>query len=170
MPNATFIIIGLALILGACKSPIEPDLSQDLGVVLTEPIMRHTNIVWSPDSREIFYVSASREQLRAVDVQSKSTRTVAAIYKGYLPYGISYDGNYLYYSSDGLYRLAFNGQNIERLVNNISIQSGYPDLPIMALSPDNLHLAYMTARNRGDPLCSQIGECSIIENGPAVDQ
>lgn len=152
MRNTTFLIIGLALLCGACKSPTEPDLSQDLGVVLTEPIMRETNIVWSPDSREIFYVSASPEQLRAVDVQSKSVRTIEANNHKYLPFGISYDGKYFYYSSDGLYSLAFNGQNIERLVNNISIQSGYPDLPIMALSPDNLHLAYMTARNRGDSL------------------
>lgn len=156
MRNATLLIIGLALIFGACKSPSEPepDLSQDLGVVLTEPIMRQTNIVWSPDSREIFYVSASPEQLRAVDVQSKSTRIVEAVYQGYLPYGTSYDGKYFYYiaQDNNLCRLAINGQNIQRLLSNVSYEWGEPKVPIMALSPDNLHLAYMTARGRGDSL------------------
>lgn len=156
MRNATFLIIGLALFFGACKSPTEPDLSQDLGVVLTEPIMRETNIVWSPDSREIFYVSVSNGQLRAVDVMSKSGRNVEAIYQNYLPYGSSYDGKYLYYSAvDGgivnLYRLAFNGQNAERIVQNIGIDT-YRDKPLMTPSPDNIHLAYMTSKNQGDSL------------------
>lgn len=158
MRNATFLIIGLALLFGACQSPTEPEaetnLSQDLGAVLTEPIMRQTNLVWSPDSREIFYVSASPEQLRAVDVQSQSTRIVEAIYQGYLPYGTSYDGKYFYYIAQDnfLYRLALNGQNIQRVLSNVSYEWRNPKRPMMALSPDNLHLAYMTARGRGDSL------------------
>lgn len=156
MRKPILLIVAFPLLLWTCKSPTEPDLSQDLGEALTEPIKPYRRIVWSPDGAEIFYVSLAPEQLRAVAVTDKSTRTLETNYQDYLLHGVSSDGEYLYYSAQAggminLYRLGVKGQNSERVAKNISVDS-YRNQPLVALCPDNLHLAYMTARNHGDSL------------------
>ncbi len=164
--NCVGFIIGFVILQFACskKSPAEPepDLSEDRGLALTaksEQVSGLDRLVWSADGQEVFYLSrqsgGNAWKVTAVKVSDKSTRVIDGSKSSYWLHGLSQDGNYLFFAASpsngnpALFRAPTNGQAVERIVGEIAIVGSEP---AVALSPNNVDIAYASLRGGADSL------------------